>query len=79
MLPRPGVRGPHPRGHGPGCPARSSFTVLEKNPVPRDLGYTESPPGRQILSVQQHTGLGAHKEQVLASVPRHTHQVVDGP
>lgn len=45
--------------------------------IPENLSCTKGPPGHQILSIQQHTGLGAHKEHVLASFPRDIHQVAN--
>lgn len=52
---------------------------LQKDPIPQDLGCPEGPPGRQVLPVQQHVGLGAHEQQVIARLPWHVHQVADGP
>ena len=52
---------------------------LQKDPIPQDLGCPEGPPGRQVLPVQQHAGLGAHEKQVIARLPWHIHQVADGP
>lgn len=52
---------------------------LQKDPIPQDLGCPEGPPGRQILPIQQHAGLGTHEKQVIAHLPRHVHQVADGP
>lgn len=33
-----------------------------RDPIPQDLGCTEGPPGCQLLPIQEHTGLRAHKE-----------------
>lgn len=71
--------GPHPRvaqgqAAEPACePGRS----LEED-APEDLGYAEGPPGRQVLPVGQHTGLGAHEEEVLTSLPWNVHQIAEG-
>ncbi|OWK10933.1 hypothetical protein Celaphus_00006699, partial [Cervus elaphus hippelaphus] len=50
---------------------------LQKDPIPQDLGCPEGPPGRQILPIQQHAGLGTHEKQVIARLPRHVHQFQD--
>lgn len=47
--------------------------------VPQDLGHAQGPPGCELLTVQQHAGLRAHEQQVLAAFPWHVHQVVHSP
>lgn len=76
-LPYP--HGPHPRAAqgqvaGPACePGRSP-----EEDAPEDLGCVEGPPGRQVLPVGQHTGLSAHEEEVLTSLPWDVHQIAEG-
>lgn len=45
--------------------------------IPQNLSCIKGPPGHQILSIQQHTALRAHKQQVLTSFPWDIHQVAN--